>query len=114
MRNVIERCFGVLKARFPILKTMPSYPYPTQVYIVVACMTVHNFIRQEIAADWLMRRYEDSDYESSDESSDSSDEDLYPEDEPMSSSQRVQQIHMEGVRDSIANAIAIDNDVNID
>ncbi|XP_019433068.1 PREDICTED: uncharacterized protein LOC109339964 [Lupinus angustifolius] len=26
LRNVIERCFGVLKARFPILKMMPNYP----------------------------------------------------------------------------------------
>ncbi|KAL5700150.1 hypothetical protein ACHQM5_025633 [Ranunculus cassubicifolius] len=59
LRNVIERCFGVLKAHFPILKLMPSYPYPTQVYIVVAGMTIHNFIRQEMATDWLMRRYED-------------------------------------------------------
>ena len=25
LRNVIERCFGVLKARFPILNAMPSY-----------------------------------------------------------------------------------------
>ena len=26
LRNIIERCFGVLKARFPILKLMPNYP----------------------------------------------------------------------------------------
>ncbi|KAL5730803.1 hypothetical protein ACHQM5_003594 [Ranunculus cassubicifolius] len=115
LRNVIERCFGVLKARFPILKLMPSYPYPTQVYIVVACMTIHNFVRQEIAIDWLMRRYEDSDYESSDSSDDiSDDDDVYPENEPMNSSQRLQLIHMEGVRNSIANAIASDNDVILD
>ncbi|XP_062081151.1 uncharacterized protein LOC133785954 [Humulus lupulus] len=25
LRNVIERCFGLLKARFPILKSMPPY-----------------------------------------------------------------------------------------
>lgn len=26
LRNGIERCFGLLKARFPILKMMPNYP----------------------------------------------------------------------------------------
>ena len=25
LRNVIERCFGVLKAQFPVLKMMPRY-----------------------------------------------------------------------------------------
>ncbi|KAL5709743.1 hypothetical protein ACHQM5_020396 [Ranunculus cassubicifolius] len=110
-----HRRSSLRNARFPILKLMPSYPYPTQVYIFVACMTIHNFIRQEIATDWLMSRYEDSDYESSDSSDDSSDDDdVYPENEPMNSSQRLEQIHMEGVRNSIANAIANDNDVILD
>jgi hypothetical protein len=31
LRNVIERVFGVIKARFPILTSMPSYPYVFQV-----------------------------------------------------------------------------------
>ena len=25
LHNVIERCFGILKARFPVLKMMPRY-----------------------------------------------------------------------------------------
>ena len=29
LRNVIERAFGVLKSRFPILKRMPSYSFDT-------------------------------------------------------------------------------------
>ncbi|KAL0550168.1 hypothetical protein IC582_014671 [Cucumis melo] len=29
LRNVIECCFGMLKARFPILKQMPPYPIKT-------------------------------------------------------------------------------------
>ncbi|KAL4011963.1 hypothetical protein IC575_029030 [Cucumis melo] len=45
LRNVIERCFGVLKARFPILKQMPPYPIKTQKYIPIACCIVHNYIR---------------------------------------------------------------------
>ncbi|KAK4409469.1 hypothetical protein Sango_0019900 [Sesamum angolense] len=46
LRNVIERCFGVLKKRFPILQWgMPSYLLQHQVDIVIACCTLHNFIR---------------------------------------------------------------------
>ncbi|KAL0303743.1 UNVERIFIED_CONTAM: hypothetical protein Sradi_6242400 [Sesamum radiatum] len=45
LRNVIERCFGVLKKRFPILQWgMPSYLLNHQVDIVIACCTLHNFI----------------------------------------------------------------------
>lgn len=45
LRNIIERCFGVLKARFPILKLMaPNYKFNTQMLIVVVAYTLHNFI----------------------------------------------------------------------
>ncbi|XVF50162.1 hypothetical protein PTKIN_Ptkin04bG0073500 [Pterospermum kingtungense] len=46
LRNVIERAFGVLKARFPILKRMTSYPFPVQRNIVIACVAIHNYIRK--------------------------------------------------------------------
>ncbi|KAL0392222.1 UNVERIFIED_CONTAM: hypothetical protein Sradi_2445000 [Sesamum radiatum] len=47
LRNVIERCFGVLKKRFPIIQWgMPSYLQHHQVDIVIACCTLHNFIRR--------------------------------------------------------------------
>lgn len=58
LRNVIERCFGVLKARFPILKLMPSYSFTKQMFIVVACMTCHNFIRLHAIQDDLFEEYE--------------------------------------------------------
>ncbi|XP_059636134.1 uncharacterized protein LOC132278356 [Cornus florida] len=45
LRNIIERCFGFLKIRFPILKQMPPYKFEAQVAIVLACCTLHNFIR---------------------------------------------------------------------
>jgi hypothetical protein len=44
LRNVIERCFGVIKQRFPILKSMPPFPIPTQVNVVKCCFMLHNFI----------------------------------------------------------------------
>ncbi|XP_062085765.1 uncharacterized protein LOC133791874 [Humulus lupulus] len=51
LRNVIERCFSVLKARFPILKQMPSYDLRIQKYIVIACCGIHNFIKTNAEAD---------------------------------------------------------------
>ena len=44
LRNVIERSFGVLKARFPILKRMAPYPFQVQRNIVIACVAIHNYI----------------------------------------------------------------------
>ncbi|XP_043716301.1 uncharacterized protein LOC122664519 [Telopea speciosissima] len=78
LRTVIERSFGVLKKRFPILKMMPSYDLKTQVLIVIACVTIHNFIRKQAAADWFFKKAErgtfDDEWEDSD--SDSDDEDV--------------------------------------
>ncbi|KAL0546522.1 hypothetical protein IC582_016433 [Cucumis melo] len=41
LRNVIERCFGMLKTRFHL----PPYLIKTQKYISIACCTVPNYIR---------------------------------------------------------------------
>ena len=49
--NIIERCFGVLKARFPILKVMPSYRPRRQRRSPIACSVLHNFIRKEACHD---------------------------------------------------------------
>ena len=57
LRNVIERAFGVLKARFPILKSMPNYPLPRKKLIPIACCTLHNFIKMEDRADQLFTLY---------------------------------------------------------
>ncbi|XP_020599333.1 uncharacterized protein LOC110038770 [Phalaenopsis equestris] len=46
LRGVIERTFGVWKKKWVILRDMPSYPFQKQVYIVVATMALHNFIRR--------------------------------------------------------------------
>ena len=47
LRNVIERVFGVIKKRFPILYHMQSFPYTFQVQLVMCCFLLHNFIRLE-------------------------------------------------------------------
>ncbi|KAL0448572.1 UNVERIFIED_CONTAM: hypothetical protein Slati_1413600 [Sesamum latifolium] len=47
LQNVIERAFEILKKHFSILQWgMPSYLLNHQVDIVIACCTLHNFIRR--------------------------------------------------------------------
>ncbi|KAJ9561401.1 hypothetical protein OSB04_006561 [Centaurea solstitialis] len=60
LRNVIERAYGVLKARFPILKQMASYPFPKQIEVVVACFVIHNFIRRCNIQDQLFMEYDEN------------------------------------------------------
>ena len=55
---VIERCFGVLKARFPILKLMPNYPLKRQRQIPIACCVLHNFIRKEARRDRMFEEFQ--------------------------------------------------------
>jgi hypothetical protein len=47
LRNVIERIFGIMKKRFPILCMMPSFSFSFQCALVYFCMMVHNFITVE-------------------------------------------------------------------
>jgi len=51
VKNVIERSFGVLKMKFRILLNMPCFPEDKQTRIIVACMALHNFIRESRIAD---------------------------------------------------------------
>lgn len=96
LRNVIERCFGVWKARWPILKCMAPYPFETQRLIVVASMALHNFIRQEGIVDAEFRKYDgEEDYFSGAEDTES-DDDLSDENE---------ETPMDHVRTAIANSI---------
>ena len=46
LRNAIERAFGVLKKRFPIIAsgTEPHYPIDTQSDIILACCILHNYL----------------------------------------------------------------------
>nr|KAJ0213764.1 hypothetical protein LSAT_V11C400162190 [Lactuca sativa] len=49
LRNTIERAFGVLKRRFPIIRstTEPFYSCETQSAIFLACCILHNFLLDE-------------------------------------------------------------------
>ena len=52
-RNVIERCFGLLKIRWAILRTASYYPIKTQNRIIIACCLIHNLIKREMVVDLL-------------------------------------------------------------
>ena len=58
LRNVIERAFGVVKARFPILNKMAPYSFAAQTKIVMTCFSIHNFLRQVSVADRLFSEYD--------------------------------------------------------
>lgn len=51
LRNVIERSFGVLKMKRRILLHEPSYAIEKQTRIIVACMALHNWIRESALHD---------------------------------------------------------------
>ena len=56
LRNVVERLFGVVKRRFPILVKMSPYPFEFQCDLVQCCFLLHNFVR-------INQLYEDEFYE---------------------------------------------------
>ena len=55
LQMVIERSFGVLKARFPILNSMQNFKPIRQQYMVIVCYALHNFIRMNNQSDELFR-----------------------------------------------------------
>ncbi|XP_039119008.1 uncharacterized protein LOC120255179 [Dioscorea cayenensis subsp. rotundata] len=59
-RNVIERCFGLLKMRWAILRDRSWYPVKTHCRIISACALLHNHIRREMALDPLEAELDES------------------------------------------------------
>ncbi|KAL4327687.1 hypothetical protein AHAS_Ahas13G0125000 [Arachis hypogaea] len=59
LRCIIERTFRVWKNRFVILRPMPKFKMKTQIQIVSATMTIHNFIRRNSKTDFEFTQYED-------------------------------------------------------
>ena len=98
LRNVIERSFGVWKQRWRILQNMPAYPYKTQVEIVVASMTLHNYIRWRSQDDAVFSEYDRNPNFISDE--------LLPDIVPRSAFQKSQRpSRMDFIRDGITNSL---------
>jgi hypothetical protein len=95
LRNVVERSFGVLKHKWRMLTKIPCYPTQTQTHIIVACMALHNFIRQSGFRDKDFRRCDIDDNYVPDEAYEDQ-----PECEPAPS--YLECPHMNGFRDTIA------------
>ncbi|CAN6195627.1 unnamed protein product [Urochloa humidicola] len=79
LRNVIERSFGVLKMKWRILLQVPSFSPRKQSKIIVACMALHNFIRDTDRNDEHFVTYVDDHSEGSEGPTDS----LTPDDTDM-------------------------------
>ncbi|XP_038678359.1 uncharacterized protein LOC119979800 [Tripterygium wilfordii] len=97
LRSVIEKIFGVTKNRFPILRKMSSYPYETQVQIVIACMTLHNFIR--------LRVTNDEEFTETDEGASSSSQEPTTEDAVIGVDDLSDDRTMSSIRDKIADKL---------
>ncbi|XP_010274186.1 PREDICTED: uncharacterized protein LOC104609543 [Nelumbo nucifera] len=97
LRNVIERCFGVLKSKFLILGNMPSFDLKMQRYIVMACFITYNFIKKEAHHDVEFERWarEELVYEEEDEDEEDSESEEEEDDE-------VADLEMTNLRDRIA------------
>ncbi|XP_057734567.1 protein ALP1-like [Arachis stenosperma] len=50
-RNVIKRCFGLLKKRWAILQSPSFYPIRIQSHIIIACCLLQNFILMNMDVD---------------------------------------------------------------
>ena len=50
-RNRIEKCFGILKLRWAILRIEPYFPTRTHGRIIIACCLLHNLIKHEMYVD---------------------------------------------------------------
>ncbi|XP_061344936.1 uncharacterized protein LOC133290830 [Gastrolobium bilobum] len=98
LRNVIERSFGALKNRFPILRKMPSFSFWKQALIVIACCAVHN-IRDHQIADKNLAHYANPNIVASTHT--------YATIDDEGSSNQVTQIDI--IKKNIANQLAIDN-----
>ncbi|XP_060178725.1 uncharacterized protein LOC132608936 [Lycium barbarum] len=61
-RNVVERTFGVWKARWSILRDMPYYHIDTQRDIVLDTMAIHNYIRRKCNVDDAIQTAENESY----------------------------------------------------
>ena len=105
LRNVIERSFGVLKARFPILKKMAPFTLVTQRNITIACFAIHNFIRKEGLRDELFSHYDQPEMVVNNEDGD---EDTTDEDDDNNvdiESGASDPLYMVNLRDEIANQL---------
>ncbi|WZZ53754.1 uncharacterized protein LOC106376482 [Brassica napus] len=59
LHRAVDRAFGALKERFPILLSAPPYPLQTQVKLVIAACALHNYVRLDKPDDFVFRLFEE-------------------------------------------------------
>ncbi|XP_057550978.1 protein ALP1-like [Amaranthus tricolor] len=79
-RNVIERCFGLLKGRWGILRSPSWFSLQTHGRIVLACALLHNLVKR-----YMLAEFDDEDLfeenDSDDNDGDDNDGDVNEEDD---------------------------------
>ncbi|KAK2662536.1 hypothetical protein Ddye_001110 [Dipteronia dyeriana] len=50
-RNIIDRCFGLLKKRWAVIRSPSFYPIRFQGRMIIVCALLHNFIRMYMDVD---------------------------------------------------------------
>lgn len=66
-RNIIERCFGLLKLRWGILRNTTWYRRKVVSRIIIGCALTHNFIRTYMTVDPMESLVQDDTQEDTDE-----------------------------------------------
>ncbi|XP_035846381.1 uncharacterized protein LOC110940740 isoform X2 [Helianthus annuus] len=106
LRNVIERTFGVWKARWAILKDMHvNYSYETQVDIVIASMAIHNYIRMKGHFDEAFNKAQQESYRPSRDVEGNTSIRINGAQEDITTRRRQDDMYMSSVRERIAKNI---------
>ena len=99
---MIERSFGVLKMKWRVLLHMPSFPVEKQKKIIIACIALHNFIRDSALSDELFQMCDEDEEYMPEVDSSSSEEEVH------NSGPSSDDVDMCAFRDFIANSLMAD------
>ncbi|XP_023743163.1 uncharacterized protein LOC111891341 [Lactuca sativa] len=100
LRNIIERTFGVWKARWVLLRDMHvNFGFETQVKIALASMAIHNYIRMSGSCDATFQIAQEKSYIS--RNHEGPNDDIEPHDKVPSRQRRNYDMYMSAVRDMI-------------
>ncbi|XP_058093877.1 uncharacterized protein LOC131239943 [Magnolia sinica] len=109
LQNSIERAFSVLKKRFQILTAATSYPIDSQVKLVLAMCTLHNYIHTVAGGeDWLYVEYDSENQYPPAEEEDKEEEDELSETEAWEEPYAVRRAPADVLRDKIARDMWVD------
>ena len=105
---MIERSFGVLKMKWRVLLHMPSFPVEKQKKIIIACMSLHNFIHDSALSDELFQMCDEDEEYMPEVDSLEEEEEEEEEEEVHNSGPSSDDVDMCAFRDFIANSLMAD------